>query len=327
MAPIPTALFLSPTVLSIALSSPIALAQSVEQVVAIKGRFIQQTEASAPADSAPAGSWFAEFVVRGTDLEDIDPPRVTGPLGLGEPGHNNGFLGWNEFRNEWNYGAPQFIGWGVATQSELDSLFGSGIYTFLSGGNPVVDVSLEGDAYPAQWPGLDLSGGRWFDGRYIVDPRSPMFTVASATTWADYGNGILDVVSIQIGGSDLQIQNFANDGDPPIGSLEIPKASFQPGVSFDIESTLTRSVDVVVGIPGFPEALAGGAYESVVLVEAGIGKLEDLDLDGEVGPIDLGTLLAEWGACGKGCTADVDGDGVVGPSDLGAILAAWGPYF
>ena len=52
--------------------------------------------------------------------------------------------------------------------------------------------------------------------------------------------------------------------------------------------------------------------------------------DGDVGPADLGELLAQWGQCpvGPSCSADISppqaGDGVVGPADLGDLLAQWG---
>ena len=49
----------------------------------------------------------------------------------------------------------------------------------------------------------------------------------------------------------------------------------------------------------------------------------DLDLDGCVGPADLGFLLALWGAS-EPPTGDLDGDGTIGPTDLGVMLANWG---
>ncbi|MCA9290064.1 MAG: hypothetical protein KDA25_02985 [Phycisphaerales bacterium] len=49
----------------------------------------------------------------------------------------------------------------------------------------------------------------------------------------------------------------------------------------------------------------------------------DFDCDGTVGPADLASLLANWGACAD-CPEDLDGDGVVGPADLAMLLANWG---
>ena len=50
----------------------------------------------------------------------------------------------------------------------------------------------------------------------------------------------------------------------------------------------------------------------------------DIDADGNVGPIDLATLLGGWGS-NPGHPADFDEDGVVGPIDLATLLGAWGP--
>ena len=52
--------------------------------------------------------------------------------------------------------------------------------------------------------------------------------------------------------------------------------------------------------------------------------LGDLNLDGMVGPPDLGMLLALWGTDGSPIGADINGDGTVDASDLGPLLGAWG---
>ena len=48
----------------------------------------------------------------------------------------------------------------------------------------------------------------------------------------------------------------------------------------------------------------------------------DLDLDGCVGPADLGSMLALWGVSDPP-VGDLDGDGIIGPADLGILLANW----
>jgi hypothetical protein len=53
------------------------------------------------------------------------------------------------------------------------------------------------------------------------------------------------------------------------------------------------------------------------------GGCPDLNNDGHVDGIDLGTVLGSWGS--KGGAADLDENGVVDGSDLTLILAAWGP--
>ena len=51
----------------------------------------------------------------------------------------------------------------------------------------------------------------------------------------------------------------------------------------------------------------------------------DINADCIVDAADLGELLSQWGACGKGaCSADLDADGEVGASDLAILLSNWG---
>lgn len=50
----------------------------------------------------------------------------------------------------------------------------------------------------------------------------------------------------------------------------------------------------------------------------------DLDGDGVIGGGDLGTLLADWGACSGACTSDIDASGSVDGGDLAALLKNWG---
>lgn len=50
----------------------------------------------------------------------------------------------------------------------------------------------------------------------------------------------------------------------------------------------------------------------------------DLNGDGTVGPVDLATLLGNWGPCDD-CPMDFNDDGVIGPFDLATLLGSWGP--
>lgn len=49
----------------------------------------------------------------------------------------------------------------------------------------------------------------------------------------------------------------------------------------------------------------------------------DLDGSGSIDGVDIGVLLAEFGAC-TGCVSDLDGSGNVDGVDLGRLLASWG---
>lgn len=52
--------------------------------------------------------------------------------------------------------------------------------------------------------------------------------------------------------------------------------------------------------------------------------LGDFNEDGSVDGLDLGVMLASWGASGPLDPADITGDGWIDANDLGALLAAWG---
>lgn len=87
------------------------------------------------------------------------------------------------------------------------------------------------------------------------------------------------------------------------------------------------------------QASDGGAYDCVITDALSCQVVSDsatltvtaacpadLEGDGEVGPLDLATLLAAWGRCPdpEDCPADLNADGTVGPADLANLLAAWG---
>ena len=75
---------------------------------------------------------------------------------------------------------------------------------------------------------------------------------------------------------------------------------------------------------GVPVVVDMGAYEYQFDPAENV-IFADINGDGSVGAADLLGLLADWGACPKGCClADLDLDGVVGAADLLILLANWG---
>lgn len=55
-----------------------------------------------------------------------------------------------------------------------------------------------------------------------------------------------------------------------------------------------------------------------------VTKTSDLDGNGEVGPEDLGSLLASWGPADEDTPGDLNGDFIVDGFDLGRMLDRWG---
>jgi hypothetical protein len=119
---------------------------------------------------------------------------------------------------------------------------------------------------------------------------------------------------------------------------EIAPADFTGVIAKSAPGTITLDQlaidDQVVDVP--PEDLPPGVNAISFTVVADLSGMTfsgrygprsaDLDDDGEVGPSDLGALLASWGPCPDGpiCAADLNADGSVGAADLGTLLATWG---
>ncbi len=115
------------------------------------------------------------------------PPTFSGPVNVAAVAswYNNGRLVWNA--NDrcipalagWGAGT---IGndWGSSTLTDLNSKFGSGTYTVVVNGASY-SLGLTGDAYPNP-PLLTLSGGAWSNGKYVINPGSPLTITSNAFT-------------------------------------------------------------------------------------------------------------------------------------------------
>ena len=107
------------------------------------------------------------------------------------------------------------------------------------------------------------------------------------------------------------------------GRIHVSAASFSVW-SDDFAQSLSRVQSLAeFGVPAWPWGFEGPVLIGVYEDEPWTDCLGDLTGDGQVGSVDLGTMLAFWGPC-VGCNADLDGDGVVRASDLGMLLGAWG---
>ena len=73
-------------------------------------------------------------------------------------------------------------------------------------------------------------------------------------------------------------------------------------------------------------AVVAGVSAPLILggMAAGPGCLPDFDNSGDVGVVDLLTILASLGPC-EGCPADINNDGTVNVLDLVMLLDCWGP--
>ncbi len=134
--------------------------------------------------------------------------------------------------------------------------------------------------------GLERIGGVMaFD---VSDPTSPVY--AGYVNTRDFAGDPLAFTAGDLGPEGI---DFIAAADSPTGRPML-------AVGFEISGT-ARLIEIA-------EACAG-----------------DLNRDGEVDSVDLGLLLAAWGACTDPvCDADLNGDGTVSSLDLGELLSRWG---
>ncbi|MED5507411.1 MAG: hypothetical protein VX684_06195, partial [Planctomycetota bacterium] len=84
------------------------------------------------------------------------------------------------------------------------------------------------------------------------------------------------------------------------------------------EFTATAGSRYVIALGGF--AISDYGPATVTITGSGPACPGDLDGDGIVNGLDLGTLLGFWNLPG----ADLDGDGTTSGADLAILLSAWG---
>ncbi len=253
---------------AVALSlASLAEAQVVELVGVSKLKFHEQTSATQvallPAAELPFG---IDLNVDGTDIHLLSPaPTVSGPISNPEPNHNGGVLGINPNYGYWQYGYPNFDNWGTATLSELETLFGSGTYTFNVAGSSV-PVNLSGDLYPATAPLLTLSGGTWTNGIYSV--LSDRDLTITTNAYAAYGSNLEDAVHLGVYGPGVSLDttHIASFNAQNFISITIPANTLLAGNSYEVDSAFIAASDFSVSFPAFPGALIAAGYEMVTFL-------------------------------------------------------------
>lgn len=299
-----------------------AHAQSVEILGFIKTIDNEQTSAThvtiAPADQFPF-----EFHagVEGVDLDLLPAaPIVSGAFNNPEPGHNGGVLGYNFDDESWDYGFPNFEGWAVQTQAELDSLFGSGTYSFNVDGL-VVPLVLAGDVYPPV-PLLTLTGGSWDNGIYVIAPDQELTITTSA--YADYGTHVEDAIWLGFFGPNFEYDalQFASSEPTNFATVTIPAGSLLPGTGYDVDAGFVALTGFSDSIPGMPNALAVAGYEQAtnlfVLVSGSTLCPADLNNDGLLDFFDVQAFLNAYASHDP--SADFNDDGLFDFFDVQTFL-------
>jgi hypothetical protein len=91
-----------------------------------------------------------------------------------------------------------------------------------------------------------------------------------------------------------------------------------------IQDSTACGVPTLVRVDSNSSWIDGGGNSSTETCGAPSVCIGDIDANGVIDGVDLGTVLASWGEATAGTPADLNGDGTVDGSDLGALLANWG---
>ena len=223
-------------------SNPATLGPAVVEFVVIgKGIFYEQTDSSTvildPSPVTPdyggAYDFFAN--VEGQNMSLIASPTVTPPAGTPGPIGNpfDDTLYFNAEDLNWRYG-PSANNWGTLTQTENDTAFPNGTYTFLVNGVSV-PLSLTGNAYP-NTPQLSLSGGSWVNGKYAMNAANAL--TVTTNTFTGYSSNIDGHIFLGVGDADVEFfkitsptTNFATY--TALGNSLSPNEIIEVDVGFD----------------------------------------------------------------------------------------------
>ena len=124
-------------------------------------------------------------------------------------------------------------------------------------------------------------------------------------------------------GSSLTLTNLTGNAVSVDAVIRVPSGSPICSVQRNGVST-PYSYDSSLGKVTLSAALATGP-NAVTTLQVFTRRPEDINADGTVNTLDLGTLLAHFGQSVTPSTnGDINGDGLVNTLDLGALLAAFG---
>ena len=241
-----------------------SFAQTTDFVVVSKLQLHEQTSAT-QVSLIPFLPFGCDLSVE--DLPTLTPaPSVTGPISVSEPTHNGGVLGYNTSIGEWGYGFPNFNNYGTQTKAELDSLFGSGVYTFSVNGVSV-PLNLTGEVYPSSAPTMTLTGGYWDSGKYYVEVGQTLTITTSA--YLEFGTNAEDVVWIELLGCDYsdEMFSFAGGGGSNSVSLTIPPYTLSSGLQYKAETAFVAASDFLASIPGLPGAAGAATYDKSTILD------------------------------------------------------------
>jgi len=269
-------------------NSNASLAQTVEFITVGKSIGNVQTS-SIGVGVAPNLPYGFAARVEGIGIDSITAPIVTGPITNPEPGNNGGVLGYDTSDEAWRYGSPNFNDWGASSLAEIDSLFGSGVYTLNVNGTNIL-LTLTGDAYP-NIPILTFGGGTWFGGEYVIAPGQSLSIMTNA--FSNYGTHADDLVGIDFFGVnvDLSTEQFhSNVPGTNSASLTVPTGSLLNGEEYEVEGFFAALVDINPNA-AFPGSINAAVYDQYTTAIVRVGFIPEPGSLALLGVGGLATLM------------------------------------
>ena len=310
-------------------------AQTIDLIIVEKVVHYEQTSAShIQLDSMPlsptnGGPFEFDIGVHGQGLGGITPPTITGPFGSVDPVfHHGGVMGRDPNEDAWRYGWPIIddIGGTSISQAEMDSDFGSGVYTVTVLGVDV-PLNLTGDAYP-NTPSVTLTGGQWSHGVYVISADQTLGVTTNAFT--DYGSHVEDIFISDLFGSDVDQEIFRLASEEPGAnalSQTLPASVFSVGELYTLETAFIAVVDTSPQA-AFPESfINAAAYQVNTQVRIRLPMPGDVSNDGVIDQNDVGAFANHFepGVGGKTLAqGDLNADGVADIADFGILAFNFG---
>jgi hypothetical protein len=192
-----------------------------------------------PAPQSPTYGGPYGFGVNVFDANSITAPVVSGPISVGEPFFNSGSLLFSNPDGYWRLGSPNANDWGSPTLGDLNSKFGSGVYTVNVNGTPI-PLNLTGDAYP-NTPMVILSGGTWSGGKYVIDVGNAL--TITTNVFSAYGTHPDDVIDLGIDGIIDTSQFHSDTPGANFLSFTLPAFSLTSGQDYNGNASFTAVVD------------------------------------------------------------------------------------
>ena len=178
------------------------------------------------------------------------------------------------------------------------------------------------------------------DGSFIAGTATLPDTGYRAIRWDSEGNA-LDL-GVPRGAQMSYSRGISGDGSVVVGECNMTNGSFSSAFVWTEATGIMYLTDFLlangIGSAGWDAFTSASAISRNGRVILGLGQYlgcptsfivdlgtecpADVDGDGAVTGVNLGTLLAQWGAQG---TADIDGSGEVDGYDLSRLMSAWGP--